>query len=378
MWMGLGWVVSRRIPVSQLPGILQGTHKVYGGVVRNNLGRITAHLLTNGASGFPSSLLPGLDTIGSLVNAAQIYAVGRDVQQVQQSVNAVFQTAVAGTVLSGLGVVTSVAGFAYLSHRLNRVEVTLSLLEKQVKEIKALLQMQQRAQLSTALDNLRYAETTADAQLRRELLRESHRIFTTLSHYYGGVWGHSEDMSEVELVDEYFTLAFTGAALAASALGEWEMAALEFKTHQAVWRSLAKQHSEKHLFKGDPRRLIDSELVEDLPTRELVGMLDFVHSSDRGIDWIDELRRMPSGSAMSLQRVLPGGIQKFVRSTSERNGITFVRRLRARDEVLDANVAHFEFLSEKKISANRFSVEIKEALANSNGEPICITEQSLT
>ena len=156
------------------------------------------------------------------------------------------------------------------------------------------------------------------------------------------------------------------------------MAALEFKTHQAVWRSLAKQHSEKHLFKGDPRRLIDSELVEDLPTRELVGMLDFVHSSDRGIDWIDELRRMPSGSAMSLQRVLPGGIQKFVRSTSERNGITFVRRLRARDEVLDANVAHFEFLSEKKISANRFSVEIKEALANSNGEPICITEQSLT
>ena len=127
-----------------------------------------------------------------------------------------------------------------------------------------------------------------------------------------------------------------------------------------------------------PWREIDSELVEDLPTRELVGMLDFVHSSDRGIDWIDELRRMPSGSAMSLQRVLPGGIQKFVRSTSERNGITFVRRLRARDEVLDANVAHFEFLSEKKISANRFSVEIKEALANSNGEPICITEQSLT
>ena len=103
MLMDLGLVVSRRIPVSQLPGILQGTHKVYGGVVRNNLGRITAHLLTNGASGFPSSLLPGLDTIGSLVNAAQIYAVGRDVQQVQQSVNAVFQTAVAGTVWAGRG-----------------------------------------------------------------------------------------------------------------------------------------------------------------------------------------------------------------------------------------------------------------------------------
>ena len=375
MWLDLGLQVARSIPPSQVAGLLLGTHKAYGGVIRNSLGQITSHLVMNGASGFPISLIPGLDTIGSLINTAQIYTVGRNVQQVQQSVAAVLQTAVTGTVLSGLGVVTSVAGFAYLSHRLNQVEKTLDQIEKQVKAIKSLLDMQQKAQLSTALDNLHYAEAATDTQLRKDFLRESQRIFTTLSYYYGGVWSDSDDIAQIELIDEYFTLAFTGAALAASALGEGAMAATEFKKHHAVWRTVAKQHCEKHLFKGDPRRLIDSQVVESLPTRELVGMLDFVRSTDRGIDWIDDIRKMPSSSAVSLQRALPGGVQKFVRGVSEEPGIAFVRRLRARDEVLDANVANFDFLAEKKISANRFAAEIRDALANNNGEALCISPQ---
>jgi hypothetical protein len=54
---------------------------------------------------------------GSLINAGQLYSIGRDVQQVQQTANTILQVSMAGTALAGLGVVTSVAGFAYLSQR---------------------------------------------------------------------------------------------------------------------------------------------------------------------------------------------------------------------------------------------------------------------
>ena len=137
MLSNIGLVVSRQIPADQIAGILLGTHKVYGGVVRDSLGRISSHLLTSGATpAMLNSLVPGLGALGSMVNAAQIFAVGRDVQQVQQTVNTVLQVATANAALAGLGLVTSVAGFAYLHQRLNKVDAKLTVLEKQVKEVK--------------------------------------------------------------------------------------------------------------------------------------------------------------------------------------------------------------------------------------------------
>lgn len=372
----LGLEVTRTIPFSQLAGLALGTHKVYGGVIRNELGQIASHLVAGTANSFPSSLIPGLGTIGSLINAAQLYSVGRDVQQVQQTVNTVLQVSMASTALAGLGLVTSVAGFAYLNQRLNKVDAKLSQLEKQIKEIRLLVQSRQKAELHTAIDCLRQAELATNDPLRHDLLMQSKSLFTTLAHYYRELWINAGEMNEIEGVDEYFTLAFMGGALATSELGLSDVAFIEMKRHYDDWQTHARRHCDKHLLRGAPQRLMDESMVDDLPARELIDTLDFVNNTSKGIDWIDELRRLPTSLGPALQKSLPGAFQRFVAPASEKPAIEFANRLRARDNVLSANIAHFEFLADKKISANYFASQVKEILLQNDGAAVCIYRQS--
>ena len=172
----LGLTVARELPAGTIHGILSGVYSIHGGVIRDGLGRIVSHLATGGGASSLSSLIPGAGVLGSLINTGQIYFLGKDVKQVQQSVEQVQQAvstvlsvSMANTALAGLGLVTSVAGFAYLSNRLNKIDTKLVALEKLVKEIRHLIQSQQKAQLHTAIDCLRQSELTSDAQMRHEL-----------------------------------------------------------------------------------------------------------------------------------------------------------------------------------------------------------------
>lgn len=376
MLSSIGLEVARQIPVSQLSGILLGTHTVHGGVIRDGLGRITSHLVTGGgAQSLFSSFIPGLGTIGSLINAGQLYSVGKNVQQVQQTVNTVLQVSMAGTALAGLGLVTSVAGFAYLNQRLKNVDAKLSQLEKHIKEVKLILQSQQRAQLHTAIDCLRQAELTTNQSLRHDLLMQSKSDFTTLSHFYREQWINAAEMNETEGVDEYFTLAFMGSALATSELGMSDVACIEMKRHYDDWQTHARRHCDTHLLRGAPQRLMDASMVVDMPTRELIDTLDFINNTNKGLDWIDEIRGLPTSLGPAVKKSLPGFFQRFVAPVNEKTAIEFSKRVRARNNVLSANIAHFDFLADKKISVNNFSSQVRQALLDSGNAPICLVRQ---
>lgn len=372
MFSDLGLEVARHIPASQLAGILLGSHTVHGGVVRDGLGRITSHLVTGGATSLASSFLPGVGLLGSLINAGQLYSIGRDVQQVQQTANTILQVSMAGTALAGLGVVTSVAGFAYLSHRLNKIDDKLSRIEKDIKAIKSLLQCKQKAELHTAIDQLRQAELNANAHLRHDLLMRSMELFTMLTHFYKEQWVNAEEINQTDGLDEYFTLAFTGAALATSELGMSAAASTELKRHFGDWQTHARRHCHKHMLGDAPQRLMDESIVQDLSTRELVDMLDFVNDTRRGIDWIDDLRRQSTSLVPAFHKALPDALQRFVAPASEKPAIDFAKRLRARDNVLSANIAHFDFLANKKISASYFAGEVKRIVLQYKDKPVCI------
>lgn len=391
MLSSLGLAVAREIPLAFVPSLLSGAFNVHGGVIRNGLGQIVGHLATPATASSIASLIPGLNTLTSAINTGQIYAVGRNVklvqgtvdtvlsatmantallQQVQQTISTTLSVSMAGTALSGLGLVTSVAGFAYLSHRLDKVDAKLAQLEKQIKEIRHLIQSQQKAQLHTAIDCLRQSELTSNKKLRHELLMQSKSNFTTLAHYYRELWTNSNEIHEVDGVDEYFTLAFTGAALATSELGMADVAFAELNRHYADWKVLARKHCEKQMIRDDPQRFMDSTYVKDLPARELIDTLDFVHDDQRGIEWIDELRSQSSTFRMPRPS-LPGSWQPFSQP-DEKPGIEFARRLLARNNVLSTSVAHFDFLKSKKISASHFANEVKSALSDHGDGPICI------
>ena len=122
MLADLGLTVARQIPIETLTGLVSGMYTVHGGVIRDAGGRIVSHLVTSGGSAAMSSLVPGLGVLGQALQGAQLWKIGKDVAAVQQTVNTVLNVAMTGTVLSGLGLVTSVAGFTYLRHRLNQLE----------------------------------------------------------------------------------------------------------------------------------------------------------------------------------------------------------------------------------------------------------------
>lgn len=373
MFSDLGLAVTRQIPADQLLGIVLGSHSVHGGVIRDGLGRITSHLVNGGATSLASSFLPGLGTLGSLVNAGQLYSIGRDVQQVQQTADTILQVSMAGTALAGLGVVTSVAGFAYLSHRLNKIDDKLSRIEKDIKVIKSLLQCKQKAELHTAIDHLRQAELTSKEHLRHDLLMRSKELFTTLAHFYREQWVNGDEIHQIDGLDEYFTLAFTGAALATSELGMSEAAATELQRHFGDWQMQARRHCDKHLLGQAPQRLMDESLVNDLSARDLVDTLDFVNDTQRGIDWIDDLRRKDISLVPAFHKALPSSLQRFVAPASEKPAIDFSKRLRARNSVLSANVAHFDFLANKKISASYFAGEIKRIVLEHGDAHVCLS-----
>jgi hypothetical protein len=188
MLADLGLAVTRHIPIETLAGLLSGVYSVHGGVIRDGAGRIIAHLATPEGLGSLTSFIPGVSTISGLIANAQLMSIGRDIGQIQQTVDSILSISMAGTALAGLGLVASVAGFAYMHKRFGDVEKKLDSIDKSVKDVKRLLTVFQMATLKGAVDNMRHAEKSLDAETRRGMLLQAKRDFTNLSHQYEELW----------------------------------------------------------------------------------------------------------------------------------------------------------------------------------------------
>lgn len=375
MLADLGLEVVRSIPTRFLPGLDSGIYKLYGGVIRDGAGRIVGHLATaNPAASALTSLIPGLGVLGDLVTTGQLVSIGRSVEQVQTTVNSVLSVSMTGAAISGLGLITSVAGFAYLSHRLQKVEARLSGLESQIKEVRNLIKSQQKAQLYSALDELRQAELTDEKALRHDLLMHSKSSLATLAHYYRELWSDSSDLHEIEGIDEFYALSFTGAALATSELGMGQVARSEFQRHRDGWKELARQHTQRQFLRSDPARLLDAEYVKDLPARQLVELMDFAHGSCRGVDWLDDLRVRAPSLASTAQKSLISmtGLRRLAKAPDELPRLTLATKLMERDRVLDATAAHFDFLFDRNVSAKGFADMVSCAMQENGHQPFVV------
>lgn len=369
MISGVALEVARAIPTEYLPGLISGVYKLHGGVLRDGAGRIVAHLvMPEMATAAASSLVPGLNVISSLITTGQIMTLGRSIEQVRQAVDTVLTTTVAGAALSGLGLVTSVGGFAYLRGRLDKLDAKLSRLQDRIKKIEDLLKSGKKAELYAALDTLRQADQLRrDASVHRELLLQCKNNFDPLAHYYREVWMNAAVPEEVEGADEFYALSFTGAAYAASELGMGAAASEVFRSHLESWSTFARQQVEKQMVAGDLGRLLDGELVETLPAEELVELLDFAHGTNRGVAWFDDLRRAPTSMMRAVDPFKRSRVEK------ERPKIEVARRLRARHQVLDSTAAHFSLLADAELSSSDFERLVHEVKAEHGSEPVLIS-----
>ena len=339
-----GLAVLREIPKEFLgPGFT-----AYGGVIRDAAGKIVAHLavpaisVASAAAGGPVTMATAaVGAASSLVANAQLVSLSKDVHQV-------LQVAMAGTALAGLGLATSIVGFVYLIKRVNEIDDKLNSLKVAVKQVQQILQSMQQANLLAAIDTYKLAGETDDAGQRQALLMNARSEFSQLTHYYKAQIKSLTDLAETEVAEGYFVVACLGNAICTSDLGMGDAAAKDLLRHYKDWKALARQHCIQLLELKSPTRLLDGRYVDDLPAATLIDVLDFARGEERGIEWLDELRR-------------PLGIVKVPNIVNiDKPKVEFAKALTARNHVLDSFVAHFDYLASNKIPATEFSRALED------------------
>lgn len=173
-----GFTLSRTIPDSVLSGVLSGAYKVFGGVVRDNSGRIVAHLInTDLPSNALSAFASPVSAVLSGINTIQLHSL-------KNAVNEVMTISQATMAISGLSLAVSASSFFVLNAKLNRIDEQLQTMAKEVKSIKAILEVQERSRLITALKTLRELPQITDKEARRQMLINSRQTLGELHEQY--------------------------------------------------------------------------------------------------------------------------------------------------------------------------------------------------
>lgn len=272
--------------------------------------------------------------------------MGRDIAEIQSTVSNVLNIATAGAVLSGLGLVTSIVGFTFLHKRLVALDQRLAVLIDDVKDIKKTLMYQELANLRGAVKLMQHAELADDPDVQRGKLLQANEAFTKLLYFYGQQWAGEKNVKQLPFLEDCYTLAFTGASITNSELGMYGVASKEFIEHYQSWKITAQGNVKDHLLNENSKRLLKDVTANILPIRQLVKLMDFAYDSEKGIDWIDELRNHSSLRPPQL-RAVP------VKSIEMANNLT------ARNDVLYATTAHLEFLETKRLSVSAFSKAVE-------------------
>jgi hypothetical protein len=345
-----GLTVLRVIPWQWLAGIASGLYRVHGGVIRDQGGRILAHL----ALGTASQLDGPLRVVSDLINVTTGVHNTLQLKQLSRDVETTLNLGLATTALSGLSLTTSLAGFAYLGHRLNQIEGT-------IKEIKGWLRSETEGQLRAAIKDYAHASQTEEVGTRRQLLLSAKTMFTSLAHHYRSQSAALTSLADVQLCEEYFVLAALGAVSCASDLGLHAPARKELADYHGEWAKLARTHLHRLLKLDDPSHLLDSRYVKGLPTRDLIALLNFAKQEQKDIGWIDQLR-----TGFRTATSLTSGIRPV-----EPAAAAYARKLVARNEVLDSYISHFGFLAEHRVSASDFASHTLGELSRT-GEPLLV------
>jgi predicted nuclease with TOPRIM domain len=182
----LGLTVTRDIPSEVITGLMAGQYKLYGGVIRwaagtENAGQIVRHLLPIG------------QTIEPLV---QIDALAATTQQV-------LQIATGTMVMAGLNLAVTAVGFAVLNEKLKSLEGKLNELQKEVKAIRALLELEERARLAAALRDLLNVINVKNPDHRHTMLFNSKNVLAPISLKYKELLASGDTIEMAMAYEEY-------------------------------------------------------------------------------------------------------------------------------------------------------------------------------
>ncbi len=376
-----GWDVTRAIPQHVLDGLLTGQYKLYGGVIRwaagtQNAGQIVAHLVP--ASSQLLNFVPGLNFIPGIVanmqladvkdivqnNAHQLLAVSRQMGELSQTTQKVLQVANTNAVFSGLGLAVSCIGFMAMIQKLNAIENNLKTIQKDVQAIQQFLETSERARLFSAISSLLKLDKTPNEH-RHTILHNARQTLADINVRYRDLLPSATTIEVAMAYEEYFVLTALSHIRCTAELGMLDMAHHEAQETQEIWQQQSRRITKDILLAEYPERFLASDFVDDVSITELVEWLDFAHAQTQGYGWIDQLRRkldepwynrswlpiMHSGSG--LNRNIGVGMEK-----EQSMFIPSIRKLIARNQVLEGYVAQYEFLATENLVPSAYEQAI--------------------
>ena len=353
-----GLTVVRAIPPEVLHGLQSGQYKLYGGVIRGvagspQAGQIICHLLPV-PNQPPSSLLPGTGSARGpgidLLRSALPWKA--DALTITHHV----LEAAGGTMfLSGLNLLVTTVGFALLSQKLQRLEANLNQIGRQVREIRTLLELEERARWGAALRDLQSISAVKDLDTRRLILANQRQVLAQIGFKYRELLAMANTVEAALVCEEYYCLAALAEVRCYAELGELELTRQRLAENLGYWQTQAQRIARELLLGKYPERFLFSDFVAEVPVSALAAWLDFARGEEKGYRQLDELRqRTLSWYRRNPRHLPPVRGYHFQKDTI----IPALNKLVTRAGILAGYVAQYELLAAHQIAPTEFERQL--------------------
>jgi len=381
--------VARAIPSDVLIGLSAGQYKLDGGVIRwvagtEHAGEIVRHLIPLGEQTIADPLFGNLSSVSSMATTYLVNKIGLTTQ-------AVLKMATGNMVLAGLNLAVTAIGFATITQKLIRLENQLNRIEKEVKGIKELLAIEERARLRAALEDLTNAMKSHKPDDRRALLFHAKDILAPIRLKYQELLTKPSSFEVLLGYEEYFVLASLAHSRCLAELGMLDAAYRSMESDVTWWKGKTRKIA-SYLLEDNPQQFLFSDFVKDVPVTSLITWLNFAYDEEKGYERVDELRAKTKGWYTGLdkkdieqkaKRTLSSFGQTILRKRDEKlewqlkKVVPTFQKFVARNNVLDGYVAQYKYLEERNILPSTFEKEISNISPEFKVDEYLILEPSL-
>ncbi|WP_297820838.1 hypothetical protein [uncultured Paraglaciecola sp.] len=182
-----------------------GTGQIVGHL--KEAGDIGSLLSQAGSSAFSlSSAANPISMAFSALNTVQIAGVQKSIHQVQETLESLQMVTNVAALSSVVGLGVSVAGFAAVTTKLNKIDSKLDTIATDIVAVKKVLNHLHKgwdamslAQLKQAAENLIVAERADTRERRMELAKEAASVFSLLRHYYANLLADKSLFTDIKL-----------------------------------------------------------------------------------------------------------------------------------------------------------------------------------
>jgi len=371
-----GHRVLRSIPPEVSQGLVSGMYKLYGGAIRwapvtAKGGQIVCLLVptksfVNSLEGTAPALFANVGNVYSSFNktslkADQIFNVSQEILSISKS----------AMISSGLNLVFSAIGFAYVSDRLNKIDKKLDEVQKDIREIKAFLESKEHAELRAALNDLLKLTSIKDLETRKTVLHTARQSLSIISERYREQLADAENLQKTIINEEYYCLTSYARMHCSAELNMQETVVGEIDEMIKFWDTKIRQVTKKDILRSNAERFLYNEYVNDVPVETLVELLDFAGDEKKGYKWIDELRR--KNKSWYPENYYHSPLDGERGNLSAEKWLTFpvIQKILARRNVLEGHRSQIEFLAMNKITPTEFEEKIS-GLVKDEGDDFII------